>query len=204
MNGFKDLIIKPDTLKTKKLFLVIAFFVVAGTLYDQIQLWISAENATYGLFSQKTTAYTANKIKTYSAGYITNDLLIIASFPTKKIENKNRPLVISAQETEQIFKGSATYYSDKLQGNKTANGELYDKVKYTAAIRYNAIPLPFGTMVEVTNSKTNKKVVVKINDRMSSKAKSKIDLSRAAFEQIGNINDGKLDVTIRVVNNSEK
>lgn len=91
--------------------------------------------------------------------------------------------------------GKASYYAMKLQSKKTASGELYDKAKKTAA----HMKLPFGTKVKVTNTKNNKSVIVKINDRGPFTKNRIIDLSRSAFSSIANLDTGVIDVTIEVI-----
>jgi rare lipoprotein A (peptidoglycan hydrolase) len=60
------------------------------------------------------------------------------------------------------FYGIASWYGPKFHGKLTANGEIYDMYKYTAA---NKI-LPIGTKVKVINLNNNKSVIVRINDRL--------------------------------------
>lgn len=92
-------------------------------------------------------------------------------------------------------RGRATYYSDSLAGNKTANGEKYDPKLYTAAHR----SLAFGTIVEVVR-RDGRRVRVRINDRGPFAGKNRIiDLSRAAAEDIGLVRDGVADVTLEVL-----
>jgi rare lipoprotein A len=91
--------------------------------------------------------------------------------------------------------GSATYYSDKFQGRKTASGERYDRALLTAAHR----SLPFGTMVRVTNLGNNRSVTVRINDRGPHKRSRIIDLSAAAARQIGMLRSGVARVGIEIV-----
>lgn len=102
------------------------------------------------------------------------------------------------------FNGGASYYADHFQGKRTASGELYDKEKNTAAIRTNALPFPFGTLVQVTSIKTGKSVVVRVNDKMSDKAKGIIDLSYEAAKAIGLIQDGRAEVAVQEVLEHEK
>ena len=59
--------------------------------------------------------------------------------------------------------------------------------------------LRFGTMVRVTNTRNNKSVVVRINDRGPFVKGRVIDLSRAAFKQIGDTRAGVVSVQIEVV-----
>lgn len=109
------------------------------------------------------------------------------------------PPEIPVAKPSKVFKGTATYYHDKFQGKPTASGEPYDRDLYTAAIRMNAMSLPFGTMVEVYSLKRDKKVRVKVNDKMSNRASGIIDLSYKAAEEIGLILDGRTKVEVRVV-----
>ena len=103
----------------------------------------------------------------------------------------------------KTYSGGASYYAHHFHGRKTASGELYHNEKNTAAIRTNALPFAFGTMLEVTSIKTGKSVVVQVNDKMSDKAKGIIDLSYEAAKAIGLIRDGRTEVTIRVVSEEE-
>ena len=79
------------------------------------------------------------------------------------------------------MEGLAAVYSDKLVGRKTASGEVFSQSKLTAAHP----SLAFGTMVKVTNTKNNKTVEVRINDRGPTQAGRVIDLSSAAASKIG-------------------
>ncbi|MEO1653906.1 MAG: septal ring lytic transglycosylase RlpA family protein, partial [Bacteroidota bacterium] len=95
----------------------------------------------------------------------------------------------------KVLKGEASYYANKFQGRRTANGEKYDKKKLTAAHK----TLKFDTRVEVLNLKNNKKVIVRINDRLPASSKREIDLSRAAAEKIDMIQAGVVPVQIRIL-----
>ena len=76
---------------------------------------------------------------------------------------------------------SASHYSDRLHGRKTASGERYDRGKLTAA----SPNLPLGSRVKVTSKRTGKSVHVTINDRSRRMKGRQIDLSRAAAKRIG-------------------
>ena len=73
--------------------------------------------------------------------------------------------------------GIASVYS----GGRTANGEIASAHRLTAAHR----TLPFGTMVKVTNRKTGRSVVVRINDRGPFVRGRVIDVTPAAAHAIG-------------------
>lgn len=70
----------------------------------------------------------------------------------------------------------ASWYGPGFNGKRTASGERFNMHAMTAAHR----TLPFGSKVRVTNRKTGKAVVVKINDRGPFVGGRIIDLSKAA------------------------
>ena len=100
-----------------------------------------------------------------------------------------------AQDSAAMQEGEASYYSDSLDGQKTASGELYDKDAMTAAHR----TLAFGTKVVVTYAKTGKSVEVTINDRGPSVEGRIIDVSGAAARELGMIDDGHGRVTVAIL-----
>ncbi len=91
--------------------------------------------------------------------------------------------------------GKASYYAMKFQFRTTASGERFNNYAMTAAHR----TLPFGTKVRVVNLRNNAAVVVRINDRGPFVKGRIIDLSRAAFDTIANLDSGVIDVRIEVV-----
>ena len=86
--------------------------------------------------------------------------------------------------------GVASWYGPNFQGNRTANGEIFDMNKLTAAHK----SLPFGTVVRVVNLENGRSVVVKINDRGPFIKNRIIDLSRAAARKINMIGPGTAEV----------
>ena len=89
----------------------------------------------------------------------------------------------------------ASFYHDKFNGRKTASGEIFSNRKLTAAHR----TLPFGTIVQVTNLRTVKSVEVRINDRGPFHSSRALDLSKAAFDSIGNTARGTMPVEYEIV-----
>jgi rare lipoprotein A len=85
--------------------------------------------------------------------------------------------------------GVASVYS----GEKTANGEYAHANRLTAAHR----TLPFGTRVQVTNAKTGRSVIVRINDRGPFIKGRIIDLTPAGARAIGF--NGLAQVTLTVL-----
>ena len=107
-----------------------------------------------------------------------------------KKEKKRKKL-----KTTYLGKGKASFYSNKFQNRKTANGERFKQSKLTAAHK----KLPFGTRVKVTNIRNGKSVIVRINDRGPFIRGRVIDLSRAAFKKIGNTRSGVIRVKLEIV-----
>jgi rare lipoprotein A len=95
------------------------------------------------------------------------------------------PMTASAQS------GIASIYS----GGRTANGERCVASGMTAAHR----TLPFGTRVLVTNRRTGRSVVVRINDRGPFVRGRIIDVTPAAARALGF--SGLAPVTVAVVSN---
>ncbi|HEY1309805.1 MAG TPA: septal ring lytic transglycosylase RlpA family protein, partial [Pseudolabrys sp.] len=79
----------------------------------------------------------------------------------------------------QQFSGVASYY-DKNYSGRTADGERYDRKKFTAAHR----TLPFGTHLRVTDLKSHRSVEVTVNDRGPFSKGRVLDLSFAAAQAL--------------------
>ena len=101
----------------------------------------------------------------------------------------------SDDDGEAIRGGVASYYGKKFHGRRTASGESFDMNAMTAAHR----TLPFGSKVRVTNSRTGKSVVVRINDRGPFHGKRVIDVSRAAATELGLIARGHGNVNLALL-----
>jgi rare lipoprotein A len=96
----------------------------------------------------------------------------------------------SYTEPTVIQSGKASWYGPGFHGRLTANGERFNTNDMTAAHK----TLPFGTKLKVTNARTGKSVVVRINDRGPYAHGRVIDLSKASARSIGV--DGIAQVTL--------
>ena len=105
-------------------------------------------------------------------------------------------LILVAMQTNDVIIGTASYYAHKFHGRKTANGEIYNSTKFTAAHR----DFPFGTKVKITNLSNDKSVVVRVNDRGPFAKNRIIDVSYAAAKKIDMIKKGVIKVKIEVEN----
>jgi len=95
--------------------------------------------------------------------------------------------------------GEASWYGPGLNGNPTANGEVFDMEEFTAA----HLKLPFDTRVRVTNLDNGKSVVVRINDRGPYAKDRIIDLSKAAAREIDMLETGTAMVRIETLEKEE-
>jgi peptidoglycan lytic transglycosylase len=73
-------------------------------------------------------------------------------------------------------RGIASWYGEMFHGRRTANGEIYDMEALTAA--HPTLPLP--SYVRVTNPRSGRALVLRVNDRGPYAADREIDLSWAA------------------------
>ena len=83
-------------------------------------------------------------------------------------------------KTRKLQVGKASWYGRIFQHKRTASGEPYDMYQFTAAHR----TLPLGSWVQVTDLKTNRSVVVRINDRGPVPKNRIIDLSYSAAKML--------------------
>ncbi len=93
-----------------------------------------------------------------------------------------------------------TFYSRIFHGRRTSNGEIYDRLKLTCAHK----DLPFNTYLKVTNPKTEKSVVVRVNDRGPFKRGRQLDLSYAAAKEIGILSRGVATLDVQIVKPEEE
>lgn len=82
---------------------------------------------------------------------------------------------------QKVFYGQASFYANKFVGRKTASGEIFSQSKMTCAC--NAVKI--GTWLRVTNLRTKRSVIVKVNDRIHPKMRRVVDLSSGAAKKIG-------------------
>lgn len=88
---------------------------------------------------------------------------------------------------------TATWYD--LTGRFTSSGERFHRDSLTCAYNFAS----FGTLLKITNLSNESSVIVKVTDRMGYKGKKHIDLSKSAFDSIGDLSSGRLRVNIEVV-----
>lgn len=92
-------------------------------------------------------------------------------------------------------RGVSSWYGSKFHGRRTSNGERYNMYGFTAAHK----TWPMNTMVRVTNLKSKKSTVVRINDRGPFVRGRIIDCSYAAGKSIGLHHSGVAKVQVEVI-----
>jgi rare lipoprotein A len=114
-----------------------------------------------------------------------------SSKPIAKVTNNQN----TSLQVKSTYGGIASWYGPGFHGRSTANGERFNKYDLTAAHR----TLPFGTRVRVVNTRNNRSVVVRINDRGPFTGGRIIDLSYGAAKAIGIHSSGTGYVRLEVL-----
>tara|TARA_B100000427_G_scaffold115764_1_gene96119 strand:+ start:310 stop:750 length:441 start_codon:yes stop_codon:yes gene_type:complete len=91
--------------------------------------------------------------------------------------------------------GIASYYGKKFHKKRTANGEIFNMNKVSAAHK----SYPLGTKVRVTNLENGKSIKLVINDRGPFVKGRIIDLSYKAARKLDFVNQGTTKVRIDVI-----
>ena len=111
-------------------------------------------------------------------------------------------LVAQAAQAAQAAptSGVVSWYGGKFHGRTAADGSTFNKYAMTTASNSHAL----GTKLRVTNPKNGKSVVVKVTDRGGfGKYGRTLDLSRGAFAKIEDLENGLVDVKIKVLKKGE-
>jgi rare lipoprotein A len=123
-------------------------------------------------------------------------LLMLFFFPgILPAQKGSTDTLVKPKKSSRVFYGQASFYANKFQGRKTANGEIFDQKKLTCACNV----LPLGTWVKVTNLRNGKSAIVKVNDRIHPRMRRVVDLSRAAAQKLGFISRGLTRVKVEVI-----
>ena len=101
----------------------------------------------------------------------------------------------AAAASGDVSEGKVAYYGQRFAGRKTASGQRFNPAALTMAHK----TLPYGTRVRVTNLKTNKSVVVRVNDRGPTQGDRVGDLSLAAARAIRMTRSGVIDAKLEVL-----
>ncbi|HET6522225.1 MAG TPA: septal ring lytic transglycosylase RlpA family protein, partial [Geminicoccaceae bacterium] len=91
--------------------------------------------------------------------------------------------------------GVASWYGDAFHGLQTANGEVFDKNRISAA--HPTLPMP--SLVRVSNLENGRSMVLRVNDRGPFVDNRVIDLSEAAARELGFQRNGLARVRVQFV-----
>ncbi len=95
--------------------------------------------------------------------------------------------------------GLASWYGDNFHGKLTANGEIFDKRRLSAA--HKTLPMP--SVVEVENLENGRRITVRLNDRGPFVGDRLIDLSHAAANALGFAQQGLARVRVRYLGGTD-
>ena len=122
--------------------------------------------------------------------------------PEPMSESGNRDYWIGKQKIEvwrdikhYSEEGTASWLSQDLDGNKTANGDVQDSTLFSAAHRNLQLP----SYVRVTNLDNGLETIVRINDRGPFGSERLIDLSHAAAKQLEMVDGGEARVRLELI-----
>jgi len=126
----------------------------------------------------------------------------ITTIPSSPETDEAPPLapIPAPSQPTLVETGLGSWYGRRFHGKLTANGEVFDPEKFTAAHR----TLPWGSRVKVTNLTNGKSVEVRINDRGPFGKGRIIDVSRAAAKVLGMVGSGITTVRVERLSDSEK
>ncbi|MGF1538058.1 MAG: septal ring lytic transglycosylase RlpA family protein [Elainellaceae cyanobacterium] len=116
--------------------------------------------------------------------------------PLSEVEGMPEPVQQVALGPVRLrFSGMASWYGPGFHGRRSASGEVFNQHALTAAHP----SLPFGTLLQVTNTNTGSTVTVRVNDRGPYAGHRVLDLSAAAAQAIGMLRSGVAPVRVEVL-----
>lgn len=98
-----------------------------------------------------------------------------------------------AEDSRYDRVGTASWYGELFHGRRTANGEIYDMERLSAA----SPTLPMPVYARVTNLANGRSIVVRVNDRGPYRSNRIMDLSRRSAELLGYRQQGTARVRVQ-------
>ena len=129
---------------------------------------------------------------------IISSILSCSANPHFRAGNNDRSRIKDNKKStglEKVQYGVSSYYGPKFHGKPTANGEIFDMYKISAAHRY----LPLGTIIQVRNLDNNKTLRIRINDRGPYVNNRVLDCSYAAALKLGFVEQGTANIKLVVI-----
>jgi len=100
--------------------------------------------------------------------------------------------VVTEGEINRVIEGRASWYGPGFHGETTAAGETFDRHALTLAHRH----LPLGTRVRITNLKTGKSAIARVNDRGPFHRSRIADLSEGLAKRVGMKGVGRVRIEV--------
>lgn len=119
--------------------------------------------------------------------------------PKMSVSKDAEPNLVPVELSEMGIM-TASWYGPRFHGKTTANGETYNQMALTAAHK----SLPFGTLLQITNLRNGKSIVVRINDRGPYVDGRDLDLSKGTAKSLGVLHKGVVRLKVQeIVINSD-
>lgn len=180
--------------------LVFSISVALPSLADTTHIKVKSDKQTHTVATKHVAAKKSAKNKNkHGHRYHVNNIIHSKRKMRRHEKSALKPrkpsfkVVDAIMDPQSLLVGTASYYGSAFQGKKTASGERFNQRVLTAAHR----TIPLNSLVEVTNLKNNKKVIVRINDRGPWIKSRIIDLSKASADRLGI--GGIAQVSLRVI-----
>ena len=188
-----EFIISPDLIETGTATWISNSFqgqvTASGKKYDNKSLVAAHSTLPFGTFVKVTNCennkFVVVKINDRKPSSETN-IIVVSWEAARQLDMIEKGKVKVKIEVMSGQHGIASWYGHPFHGRLTANGEIYDMSKLTAAHK----ELPFNTKVRVINLNNGKSVVVRINDRGPFVEGRIIDLSKEAARMIDMVDVG--------------
>ena len=95
----------------------------------------------------------------------------------------------------KVWSGLVSWYGTPFVGRKTASGQIYDMFAATAAHPW----LPFGSLLRLTDVKTGRSQLVRINDRGPFFEGRELDVSFLVATRLGLVERGVAQLQIELL-----
>ena len=110
-------------------------------------------------------------------------------------DGMSRKEIESIRNHPQVQIGIASYYGKKFHKKRTANGQIFNMYKVSAAHK----TLPLGTRIRVTNLQNRRSLTMTVIDRGPFVKGRVLDVSYKAAQKLGFVNQGTTKVRIDVI-----
>lgn len=158
------------------------------------------EKQVFSLSVLAVLIFTALSASFNSSQLSSNNIDLNPFYSSAEAAQLNDSIIKESPTSKLVGEGRASFYANQFHGRTTANGETFNMNQLTAAHP----SLPFGTWVRVTNLRTGKDVVVRINDRGPFVKGRIIDLSIGAAKELGILKSGTAQVKLETIGSGNR